>query len=95
MANWKGIILSFKIDNSNLAGALLLVGCLQWLMTVIAAETLFPGYSTRANDLSDLASTVTSNISLVQPSAVMFNATTFLLSLLVFMSAFLVHRAYG
>ena len=43
-------------------------------MIVMAAETLFPGYSTRANDLSDLASTVPPNTSLVQPSAIMFNA---------------------
>jgi len=64
-------------------------------MIVMAAETLFPGYSTRANDLSDLASTVPPNISLVQPSAFMFNATTFLLGLPVLISAFLIHRAYG
>jgi hypothetical membrane protein len=64
-------------------------------MVVMAAETLFPGYSTRANDLSDLASTVPPNTSLAQPSAIMFNATTFLLGLLILISAFLIHRAYG
>lgn len=87
--------MAFKIGNLNLAGALLFVGGLQWLMTVMAAETLFPGYSTRVNDLSDLASTVPPNISLVQPSAIMFNATTFLLGLLVLISTLLIHRAYG
>jgi hypothetical protein len=54
-------------NDSSVAGALLLVGGLQWFMTVKAAETLFPGYSTRANDFSDLASTVPPNTSLVQP----------------------------
>jgi hypothetical protein len=56
-----------KYNSLNLAGALIFIGILQWFMTVLAAETLFPGYSTRANDLSDLASTVPPNLSLVQP----------------------------
>jgi len=83
-----------KYNSLNLAGALIFIGVLQWFMTVLAAETLFPGYSTRANDLSDLASTVPPNISLVQPSAMLFNTTTFLIGLLVVISAFLIHRAY-
>ena len=41
-----GKILAIKLNNSNLAGVLLFIGGLQWLMTVMAAETLFPGYST-------------------------------------------------
>lgn len=63
-------------------------------MVVMAAETLFPGYSTRANDLSDLASTVPPHTSVIQPSAMMFNATTFLFGLLVVVSAILIHRVY-
>jgi len=82
-----------KINSLNVAGALIFIGVLQWFMTVLAAETLFPGYSSRANDLSDLASTVPPNISLVQPSAMLFNTTTFLIGLLVVISAFLIHRA--
>lgn len=86
--------MAFKLNNSNVAGALVFIGGLQkWFLTVMAAETLFPGYSTRANDLSNLASTVPPNTSLVQPSAILFNATTFLLGLMIFMSAFLIHRA--
>ena len=61
-------------------------------MTVLAAETLFPGYSIMANDLSDLASTVPPNVSVLQPSATLFNVTTFLFGLLVTISAFLIHR---
>lgn len=85
--------MSIKPDNLTAAGALLFIGGLQWFMTVMAAETLFPGYSTRANDLSDLASTVAPNTSLIQPSAFLFNATTFLLGLLVIASAYLIYRA--
>jgi hypothetical membrane protein len=90
-----GTTLASKLRNSNLAGALLFVGGLQWFMTVMAAETLFPGYSTRANDLSDLASTIPPNLLPVQPSAIMFNATTFLLGLMIIISAFVIYRANG
>ena len=83
------------MNDSNIAGALLFIGGLQWFMIVMTAETLFPGYSARANDLSDLASTVPPNTSLVQPSAFLFNSTTFLFGLMVLISAFLIHRAYG
>lgn len=84
-----------KVNDLNVAGALLFFGGLQWLIVVIAAETLFPGYSTRANDLSDLASTVPPNLSLIQPAATMFNVSTFLVGLMTLISAFLIHRAYG
>jgi hypothetical membrane protein len=60
---------------------------------VMAAETLFPSYSTRSNDLSDLASTVSPNTSLIQPSAFLFNETTFLLGLLILIGAILIYRA--
>jgi hypothetical membrane protein len=58
----KDYAMTFKPDRLNAAGALLFLGGLQWFITVMSAETLFPGYTTRANDLSDLASTVPSNI---------------------------------
>jgi hypothetical membrane protein len=87
--------LTSKVNYLNAAGALLFIGVLQWFLMVIAAETLFPGYTTRANDLSDLASTVPPNISLFQPSAIMFNATTFLFGLTVLISAFLIYRSNG
>jgi hypothetical membrane protein len=90
-----GTTLASKLSNSNLAGALLFVGGLQWFMTGMAAEALFPGYSTWANDLSDLASTIPPNILPVQPSAIMFNATTFLLGLMILISVFLINRANG
>jgi hypothetical membrane protein len=85
--------LTSRSEYLNAAGVLLFLGVLQWFLMVIAAETLFAGYTTRANDLSDLASTVPPNISLVEPSATMFNATTFLFGLTVLISAVLIYRA--
>ncbi|HNX39622.1 MAG TPA: DUF998 domain-containing protein [Methanothrix sp.] len=77
----------------GLAGALIFAGVMQWFLIVLLAETLFPGYSIRANDLSDLASTVAPHASPLQPSAWLFNATTFLVGLLVLVSALLIHRS--
>jgi hypothetical membrane protein len=79
---------------SNIAGALIFIGALQWFIIEMAAETLFPGYSTRANDLSDLASTVPPNLSLVEPSATMFNSSTFIFGLATLVSAFLIYHTY-
>ncbi|MDD2835024.1 MAG: hypothetical protein PHY05_02635 [Methanothrix sp.] len=47
-----------KSSSLKLAGSLIFFAGIQWFMTVLAAKTLFPGYSIMSNDLSDLASTV-------------------------------------
>jgi hypothetical membrane protein len=85
--------MSPKFPSLNLAGALIFAGVLQWFLIVLAAETLFPGYSVRANDLSDLASTVAPHASPLQPSAWLFNGTTFLVGLLVLISAALIYQS--
>jgi hypothetical protein len=51
-------ITEIVLNYSNAAGEFIFILGLQEIVIVIAAETLFPGYSSRANDLSDLASTV-------------------------------------
>ena len=86
---------SRAISSAQIAGALLFLGVLQWLMIVLVAETLFPGYSIRANDLSDLASTVPPNVSPMQPSAMLFNASTFAIGLLSLISSVLIYFSAG
>lgn len=81
-----------KPDSLRLAGTVIFFAAIQWFMIVLAAETLFPGYSIMNNDLSDLASTVPPNISLIQPSAMLFNLTTFLFGLLIIVSSILIRR---
>jgi len=81
-----------KSKSLRLAGSLIFFAVIQWFMTVLASETLFPGYSIRINDLSDLASTISPNVSVLQPCAMLFNLTTFLFGLLIIISAFLIHR---
>lgn len=80
-----------SVSLCQIAGAILFIGVLQWFMAVLAAETLFPGYSIQANDLSDLASTVPPNISPIQPPAMLFNAATFIIGLLSLISATLIY----
>ena len=84
-----------SISTAQIAGALLFIGVLQWLMIVLVAEALFPGYSIRANDLSDLASTVPPNVSLMQPSAMLFNASTFAIGLFTLISSVLIYFSVG
>ena len=86
---------SRAISSAQIAGALLFLGVLQWLMIVLAAETLFPGYSIRANDLSDLASTVPPHVSPMQPSSMLFNASTFVIGLFSLISSVLIYFSAG
>jgi len=84
-----------NLDNSRrFAGAFLFLGGLQWLILVIVAETAFPNYSVKLNDLSDLASTVAPNTSVIQPSATIFNITMILLGLTVILATFFIHLSY-
>jgi hypothetical membrane protein len=82
-----------KSEPLRLAGAIIFFASIQWFMIVLAAETLFPSYSIMSNDLSDLASTVPPNVSLIQPSAMLFNLTTFLFGLMIIASCILIRRA--
>lgn len=86
---------SRAISSAQIAGALLFLGVLQWLMIVLAAETLFPGYSIRANDLSDLASTVPPHVSPMQPSSMLFNASTFVIGMFSLISSVLIYFSAG
>lgn len=87
---WRSISSLSRLD---LAGALIFLSVLQWFMVVLAAETLFPGYSSRLNDLSDLASTVPPNLSIIQPSSMLFNSATFITGLLTLISAMLIYSS--
>ena len=41
-------------DNSKIAGTLLLVGGIQFVVAVVIAESIYPGYSVSQNVISDL-----------------------------------------
>ena len=74
-----------KFDNRKLAGALLFVGSVQFLLGLIIAESLYPGYSVSENYISDLG---------VGSSALIFNSSVFLLGVTVVAGAYFIQHAF-
>lgn len=75
-----------KFDNRKLAGALLFVGSVQFLLGLIIAESLYPGYSVSENYISDLG---------VGSPALIFNSSVFLLGVTVVAGAYFIQHAFG
>lgn len=69
------------------AGALLFVGSAQFVVALIIAEAIFPGYSVSKNYISDLG---TWN----QPSAFIFNPSAILLGLVCIAGSYFIQRAF-
>lgn len=72
----------------NWGRALLTIGSLQFLISMAAAERLYPGYDPLRNYISDLGS-------LNAPTSTLFNTSVFLLGLLGLLSAYLLRREIG
>jgi hypothetical membrane protein len=85
-------------DNTIKTGGLLyVVAIFQFFVFELVAETLYPGYSVASNFISDLGATCVSPPSTLscvvhQPSARIFDATVFLMGLLLLVGAVLVYR---
>jgi len=73
-------------DCGKLAGAVIFVGTVQFLLALIISEALYPGYSIADNTISDLG---------VGPSAAIFNSSMFLLGVLIVISAYLIQRSFN
>jgi len=73
-----------QLDNLKLAGTFLFAGVAQFILAMIIAEALYPGYSTSANFISDLG---------VGPSAAIFNTSIVLLGIAFIVATILIHRA--
>ena len=69
-----------------MGGALLFLGSVVCVLGIIVAETLFPGYSTSGNYISDLG---------VGPSAVIFNLSVFSLGVVLVVDVYFIHRVFG
>ena len=88
------------LDRIRAAGALLFVGGSQFVVAMIVAEALFPGYSVSGNHISDLGADCSVSPCLVQPlSAPIFDASVVLLGLSGIAAGYLLfrsgHRAPG
>ncbi|MFH0914857.1 MAG: DUF998 domain-containing protein [bacterium] len=80
--------------NPAAAGALLFAVGLIAVLGIITAEALYPGYSTSANEISDLGATPPPQSLVVQPSATIFNTTMMVCGALVILAAFFLYRAF-
>jgi hypothetical membrane protein len=72
-----------QLSNLNLAGTVLFTGAAQFVLAMIMAEALYPGYSTSTNYISDLG---------VGPSALIFNTSVFLLGVAIVAGTYLIYR---
>jgi len=72
-------------DSRKAAGILVFVGGAQFVLGMLIAETLHPGYSVAQNYISDLG---------VGPAAAVFNSSAFLLGLMVVGGAYFAHRTF-
>lgn len=70
---------NLKTNNHALSGYLIFIGGIQWFIGLLAAESWYPGYSSRIDYVSELG---------LGPTAVLYNASVFLLG------AFIVAGAY-
>jgi len=69
--------------NGKTAGILFFIGSTQFVLGLIVAEALYPGYSISGNYISDLG---------VGPSSAIFNSSIFLLGLLSIFGAYFLPR---
>lgn len=72
--------------NRKIAGALLFIGSVLFVLGMIIAEAQYPDYSTSENYISDLG---------VGPSSLIFNSSVFLLGVLVVGGAYFIQRAFN
>lgn len=73
-------------DYKKMAGTLLIVASVQFLLLLVVAEALYPDYSVSKNYISDLG---------VGSTALLFNSSVFLLGLITVVGAYVAQRAFG
>ena len=78
----------------NIAGALLFTAGVLAFLGIITAETLYPGYSTARNTISDLGASLPPNSIIVEPSATIFNTSMLISGLLIIASAYCIYHAF-
>ncbi|HEY6536739.1 MAG TPA: DUF998 domain-containing protein [Candidatus Nitrosocosmicus sp.] len=76
----------------KLGRALFFMAGAQFIIGMILAEALYPGYSTSINTISDLGATCKSNCIIHQPSSIIFNSSVFLLGGLAFVGSYIIYR---
>jgi hypothetical membrane protein len=81
-------------SNGKIGGALAFVAAAQFIVALIVAESLYPGYSVSQNFISDLGATCRATCVVVQPTATIFNSSVILLGLLTIAASYFVRRQF-
>ena len=80
----------------NLSGLFLLLGCSQFLVFLLVASSLYPGYSISQNYISDLGATCRAQACVVfQPSSIIFTISVILLGIMAMLSSIMFRRGGG
>jgi hypothetical membrane protein len=87
----KGSIFKPDKEYYKIAGILMVIGCIQYLLAVNIGESLSPGYSIAMNSLSDIGGMLPS----VQPAATIFNLSNIILGILLLSSSYLIIKSGG
>lgn len=87
----RGSIFRPEKEYYKFAGTVLIVGTIQFFLAITLAEALFPGYSVGKNSLSALGG----SIPIVEPSAMIFNASVTLFGLLGLLAVYLILKSGG
>lgn len=90
---------------TKIAGVLLIVGAIQFMLGVVIGESQYPGYNTSKNTLSDMSGSCPSidpenplqciNSVVLQPSATIFSTIVFIIGLTAAVSAYFIHKTLG
>lgn len=82
------------MDDRRIAGVLLFIGAVQFILGMHLSEFLYPGYSVSENYISDLGATCRATCIVHQPSALIFNTAVVLFGVLVVTSSYFIWRAF-
>lgn len=83
-----------RVRYENIAGAFLFGAGVLAFLGIITAETLYPGYSTSQNMISDLGATEPPNSIIIQPSSSIFSTAMAVCGLFIIAASFCIHRAF-
>ena len=87
----RGSIFRPEKEYYKYAGIIIIIGSIQFFLAITLAEALFPGYSVSKNSLSHLGG----SIPIVEPSAMIFNASVIIFGLLGILAVYLILKSGG
>ncbi len=88
--NWS----SMKHSEAHVAGVLVFVANVEFIVAMTVAEAFYPGYSISQNYISDLGATCRATCQVLQPTATIFNSSIILLGLMIIVGSYFVRLTF-